>query len=276
MKKLIALSCLTALLLAGCGIDQPNDEIGKPEPVSAATSATTTAPETEPTTKAVTTKKTKPATTKASTTTAAATTTIATTTSSSGGTATFTDRLDACPELYKAEVQRVWDKTYEENDGCVMIDYALYDIDHDSIPELIFNHGTCEADSIVDIYTVDLDAKLLRVSQLNGSHTVFARDDVSGDFVLSSGHMNEMALLWYTMDDDFKLNLHKEYYHTLEGDETYEQLEMAQNVWRMDYISAYSFDKDSEIKSYLNYAYSEYEEVDGLYLEFYGNWNAFH
>ena len=258
MKKLIALSCLTALLLAGCGIDQPNDEISKPEPVSAATPATTTAPETEPTTKAVTTKKTKPATTKASTTTAAATTTIATTTNSSGGTATFTDRLDACPELYKAEVQRVWDKTYEENDGCVMIDYALYDIDHDSIPELIFNHGTCEADSIVDIYTVDLDAKLLRVSQLNGSHTVFARDDVSGDFVLSSGHMNEMALLWYTMDDDFKLNLHKEY------------------VWRMDYISAYSFDKDSEIKSYLNYAYSEYEEVDGLYLEFYGNWNAFH
>ena len=73
-----------------------------------------------------------------------------------------------------------------------------------------------------------------------------------------------------------EVNLHKEYYHTLEGDETYEQLEMAQNVWRMDYISAYSFDKDSEIKSYLNYAYSEYEEVDGLYLEFYGNWNAFH
>ncbi|MBR6070184.1 MAG: hypothetical protein IKP78_06310 [Ruminococcus sp.] len=274
MKKLIALSCLTTLLLAGCGVDEPNEEISKPEPVSAATTAaTTTEPETEPTTEAVTTKKTKPATTKATTTTAATTTTVAaTTTSSSGGTATFTDRLDAYPDLYTDTVKRAWDEIYETNDGCVSIAYATYDIDADGIPELIFKHGTCEADFLTDIYTVDLDARLRMVRQIGGSHAVFARDDTDGDFVLIQGHMGEMSMLWYNMDDNFNLSLHKEYSHSLEDDESYEQLEMAQNVWRIDYISAYSFDKNTEIKSYINYAYSEYEELDGLYIDFGFGW----
>lgn len=268
MKKLIAISCLTALLLAGCGVDEPSDELSKPEPVSA---AATTEPTTEPETEAPTTEA--PATTAATTVaTAAATTAVATATNSSGGTATFTDRLDAYPELYKAEVQRVWDETYNANDGTVMIDYVLYDIDNDRIPELIFNHGTCEADMRITVYTADLDAKLKKVGEVGGGHAVFAEDDSEDAdnraFVLVQGHMGYMTIRWFTLGDDFTFSERRNLEHELKADEDYEGVEWDNSVWRLDYISAYNMDKNSKPKSYYNYAYSEAEEQDGLVLDF--------
>ena len=50
MKKFLALSCLTAILLAGCGVDEPNEEISKPDPVRVPTTEATTEPETTTTT----------------------------------------------------------------------------------------------------------------------------------------------------------------------------------------------------------------------------------
>lgn len=267
MKKFLALSCLTAILLAGCGVDEPNDEISKPDPVRVPTTEATTEPETT-TTIAATTR----ATTTKATTTAAATTTSATTTKTAGGTATFTDRLDSYEELYKAEVQRVWDETYNANDGTVMIDYALYDIDNDKIPELIFNHGTCEADMMVTVYTVDLDAKLKKVGEVGGSHAVFAEDDsedpANRAFVLVQGHMGSMTIRWFTMNDDFTLSERKNLEHELKADEDYEDVEWDNEIWRIFYISAYNIDKSSKPKSYYNFAYSEAEEQDGLILDF--------
>ncbi|MCR5015257.1 MAG: hypothetical protein K6A75_01620 [Ruminococcus sp.] len=267
MKKFLALSCLTAILLAGCGVDEPNEEISKPDPVRVPTTEAMTEPETT-TTIATTTRA---ATTKV-TTTAATATTSATTTKTAGGTATFTDRLDSYEELYKAEVQRVWDETYNANDGTVMIDYALYDIDNDKIPELIFNHGTCEADMMVTVYTVDLDAKLKKVGEVGGSHAVFAEDDsedpANRAFVLVQGHMGSMTIRWFTMNDDFTLSERKNLEHELKADEDYEDVEWDNEIWRIFYISAYNIDKSSKPKSYYNFAYSESEEQDGLILDF--------
>ena len=267
MKKFLALSCLTAILLAGCGVDEPNEEISKPDPVRVPTTEATTEPETTTTIATPT-----MATTTQATTTAATTTTSATTTKTAGGTATFTDRLDSYEELYKAEVQRVWDETYNANDGTVMIDYALYDIDNDKIPELIFNHGTCEADMMVTVYTVDLDAKLKKVGEVGGSHAVFAEDDSEDSanraFVLVQGHMGSMTIRWFTMNDDFTLSERKNLEHELKADEDYEDVEWDNEIWRIFYISAYNMDKDSKPKSYYNYAYSEAEEQDGLVLDF--------
>ena len=266
-KRIFALSCLTALLLAGCGVDEPNEEISKPDPVRVPTTEATIEPETT-TTIATTTR----ATTTKATTTAATTTTSATTTKAAGGTATFTDRLDSYEELYKAEVQRVWDETYNANDGTVMIDYALYDIDNDKIPELIFNHGTCEADMMVTVYTVDLDAKLKKVGEVGGGHAVFAEDDSEDAdnraFVLVQGHMGYMTIRWFTLGDDFTFSERRNLEHELKADEDYEDVEWDNSVWRLDYISAYNMDKDSKPKSYYNYAYSEAEEQDGLVLDF--------
>ena len=268
--KLIALSCLTALLLAGCGVDEPNEEISKPDPVRVPTTEATTEPEMA-TTIATTTR----ATTTKATTTAVTTTTSATTTKTAGGTATFTDRLDSYADLYEDVVQKTWDEIYERNDGTVSIAYALYDIDNDQIPELLFKHGTCEADFVLDIYTVDLDAKLRLVDALSGGHTSFAYDEKTKELVLVWGHMGAMSLDWYTMTDDFKLKQTNTYSHELGNDEDYYNIMFDRDVWEMDYITAYSWDKASETKSYIYYAYSEYEEADGLYLDFTYNAGAF-
>lgn len=264
MKKFLALSCLTAILLAGCGVDEPSDEISKPAPVSvpATEAETTTEPET---TAEVTTAK-------ATATIAVTTTVTASETTSAAAKATFTDRLDSYAELYKAEVQRVWDETYNANDGTVMIDYVLYDIDNDRIPELIFNHGTCEADMRITVYTVDLDAKLKKVGEVGGGHAVFAEDDSEDAdnraFVLVQGHMGYMTIRWFTLGDDFTFSERRNLEHELKADEDYEGVEWDNSVWRLDYISAYNMDKNSKPKSYYNYAYSEAEEQDGLVLDF--------
>ncbi|MCR5707873.1 MAG: hypothetical protein K6G82_06325 [Ruminococcus sp.] len=272
MKKLFALSFLTALMLAGCGVDEPNEEISKPDSVRVPTTEATTEPETTTTTATTTRATTTRATTTKATTTAVTTTTYATTTKAAGSTATFTDRLDSYAELYKAEVQRVWDETYNANDGTVMIDYVLYDIDNDRIPELIFNHGTCEADMQITVYTVDLDAKLKKVGEVGGGHAVFAEDDSEDAdnraFVLVQGHMGYMTIRWFTLGDDFTLSERRNLEHELKADEDYESVEWDNSVWRLDYISAYNMDKNSKPKSYYNYAYSEAEEQDGLVLDF--------
>ena len=159
-KRIIALSCLTALLLAGCGVDEPSESVSVPDPVEVHTTEAPTEPETEPQTEAPTTKRTKATTKKttAATTTAAATTTTTATAEKPTGNADISERLAAYPDLYKAEVQRVWDEIYERNDGMVSISYALFDINKDKIPELLFKHGTCEADYQIDIFTVGADA----------------------------------------------------------------------------------------------------------------------
>lgn len=281
MKKLIALLCLTDLLLAGCGVDELNDKISKPDPVNVTTTEVTTEQETEPETKATTTKQTKLVTTKATSTTSGtdSTNTKSTTSTaasgSSTGTATFTDRLDSYADLYKKLVQDTWDKTYDRNDGSVIISYALYDIDKDQIPELLFKHGTCEADYVIDIYTVDHDAKLMHVNSLGGGHTSFAYDEKTNELVLVWGHMGEFELDWYTMDNDFNLKQTDEYSHILDSDENYDKIMFDMGVWNMDYITALSFDKDTATKSYIYYAYSEFEEIDGLYLDFTYNGGAF-
>ena len=268
MKKFLALSCLTAILLAGCGVDEPSDEISKPAPVSvpATEAETTTEPATEPETTAEVT------TAKATATIAVTTTVTASETTSAAAKATFTDRLDSYAELYKAEVQRAWDETYNANDGTVMIDYVLYDIDNDRIPELIFNHGTCEADMRITVYTVDLDAKLKKVGEVGGGHAVFAEDDSEDAdnraFVLVQGHMGYMTIRWFTLGDDFTFSERRNLEHELKADEDYEGVEWDNSVWRLDYISAYNMDKNSKPKSYYNYAYSEAEEQDGLVLDF--------
>lgn len=270
MKKLIALSCLTAIMLAGCGVDEPAESISKPDPVRVPTTEAATEPETEPPTTAATTRKTKPATTKATTTTAATTATAATTTTA-GGSASFADRMNAYPDLYAAEVRRVWDDIYDKNDGVVSIDYATYDLDADGIPELMFKFGTCEADYMVNVYTVDGDAKLKTIGELSGSHVSFAKDYDTGEFVLAGGHMGYGGMRWLTMENGLINEVKNDSFEFRDSDD-FEARMMDEGVYYLDYIHAYSFDKESEPKSYVMYAYSEYEELDGLYIDFGYGW----
>ena len=69
------------------------------------------------------------------------------------------------------------------------------------LPELLLKHGTCEADFMTDIYTVNDMGELTNVGLLGGSHAVFAYDETSGDLVILSGHMGIGSLRWFRMEN---------------------------------------------------------------------------
>lgn len=65
---------------------------------------------------------------------------------------------------------------------------ALYDIDGDGIRELIFSHGTCEADWINDVYTLENDTNVISIGSI-GSHVgLYTAPDGNGIYS-QFGHM---------------------------------------------------------------------------------------
>ena len=61
---------------------------------------------------------------------------------------------------------------------------ALYDIDGDGIRELIFSHGTCEADWINDVYTLENDTNVISIGSI-GSHVgLYTEPDGNGIYSL--------------------------------------------------------------------------------------------
>lgn len=259
-KAAAVLLCMASLLLAGCEAEKPDEQFSGPD--------ITSVPTTEPASETDTEPASVTAETNAPVTTSAETETETVQLVSEGTTVTLAKRLDSYASLYEAEVQSVWDRIYNSNDGSVSIAYVLYDINGDRIPELVLNQGTCEADKMVKFYTVDLEGKLREIAEVGGSHAVFARDGSSGDLALVSGYMEEMTIRRFAMDNDLTLTEHDRFEHVLAESESYEDVEWDNGVWRIDYISASSFDRSTGAKSYINHAYSESEETDGLYLDF--------
>lgn len=70
--------------------------------------------------------------------------------------------------------------------------YMVYDIDKDGVKELILQIGTCEADYMYDIYTVQ-DGNAVYIGEVSGFHSAFYEDENGGteNFIIRcSGHMS--------------------------------------------------------------------------------------
>lgn len=65
---------------------------------------------------------------------------------------------------------------------------ALYDIDEDGIRELIFSHGTCEADWINDVYTLENDTNVISIGSI-GSHVMLYTAPDGNGIYSQFGHM---------------------------------------------------------------------------------------
>jgi len=246
MKKLLALSCLTAVMLAGCGAT--GDE-GSSE--QASVTAADTSPTTEVTAEIVSSPED---------TTAVEETTTVPDDESAGGV------MDMYPSLYQGEVSRVWNETAGENDNMVSADYTLRDLDGNGVPELILRHGTCEADYMINVYTVSDDGELQNIAEIGGSHTAFACEEGSGGFVLLSGHMGIGALRWFEMKNGSVTESRSESFE-LGKDETYDDIMEKYNVGYIEYVSAFNAG-DGETRSTVYYSADDYEEFSGLYLDF--------
>lgn len=74
--------------------------------------------------------------------------------------------------------------------------YALHDIDKDGVKELLLREGTCEADYVYTVYTIE-HGRALCLGRIPGSWSVFYQDEEGGKhpYILkSSGHMNYEVL----------------------------------------------------------------------------------
>ena len=99
--------------------------------------------------------------------------------------------------LYKRQIQTMSDVPVSGGIAFYSIEYALFDMNHDSIPELIVRSGTCEADYQLSFYTATNDGLKTLGTGFNGSHCAFYKDSDKDQLVTQWGHMGVGGIVWY-------------------------------------------------------------------------------
>ena len=264
MKRFIALSCLTALLLAGCENPENSSSSSKQD------ETTTTAATAEQTTAADTTAEAE---TTAEATTAAETTAEATTAAEStthDANVSAGGRMDMYPAIYQQVIREEFDRTGQENNGVASIEFAFRDLDVDGIPELLLKHGTCEADFSTTIYTVDENVEPKKLGEFGGGHTVFCCDENTGKLVFFWAHMGAATIEYLDLvGGAVKVTSSDDY--TAEQGVDYDELSAEKGIKPiLPYVYAYRSGLNGGIVSYFVNEKGESEEKDGLYLDYMG------
>ena len=257
MKKLIALSCFAALLLAGCGKPQQGSSSEGTAATTESVSAVTTAA--EETTE--TAESTSAADTTAATTEAEAETTTHEANVSAGGI------MDMYPAIYQSFIQDVFNKTVNEHDGMASIEYAFRDLDADGIPELLLKYGSCEADFQIHIYRLDSEGEVKDLGLFGGGHTSFCYDENTGNFVILWGHMGACSIEYYEWKNGTLEHTDTYSFNIDEQTPSYDVVLNEKGIRYIPYVSAHQYDNGGEIKSYISDGYGSYEEKNGLYLD---------
>lgn len=87
------------------------------------------------------------------------------------------------------------------NDSINTIEYTLYDMNVDGIPELVIKTGSCEADSKLSFYTYKENIGVIPIdNNFSGFHTAFYVDKESNSFCTHWGHMGVGGIAWYSFD----------------------------------------------------------------------------
>ncbi|MBR5684432.1 MAG: hypothetical protein IKW96_14355 [Ruminococcus sp.] len=260
MKKLIAIVCFSALVLAGCGNTVNSGNSSN----NTTTAANTTAAVTE----------------EAATETAETTTEIAaeTTEAAEAETEVTTheenvsagSRMDMYPAVYKEKIRSVFEQTENEHDGMASIEYAFRDLDADGIPELLLKYGSCEADYQIHIYRYDEECELKDLGVFGGGHTSFCYDENTGNFVLLWGHMGAASIIYYEWENGTLVSKDSYDFSLDEQTPSYDTVLDEKGIRYMDFVSAHKFLLDGDIKSWVYHGDGSPEEYDGLYLDYIG------
>lgn len=95
--------------------------------------------------------------------------------------------VNVTAEVYQAEYGSILDQTLEEyrDDMGEYLLYYFYDIDKNGVMELMVQTGTCEADYMYDIYTIEDDAAVY-LGEIGGGHSSFFADENGGteDYII--------------------------------------------------------------------------------------------
>lgn len=260
MKKILAIVCFAAVVMAGCGKTEQGDASEKTPEVTAP--VTTTAA--EETTEAVTVTELETETVVTETSAAAETTTEPDGNVSAGGI------MDMYPAIYQGFIQDIFNKTVNEHDGMASIEYAFRDLDADGIPELLLKYGTCEADFQIHIYKIDNEGEVNDLGLFGGGHTSFAYDENTGNFVIVWGHMGACSIEYYAWKNGTLEHTDTYSFNIDEQTPSYDVVLDEKGIRYIEYVTSHQYDKGGEIKSYFWHGNGNYEEYDGLYLDYMG------
>ncbi len=260
MKKAIAVSCMAALLLAGCtkpnnNNDDNNNSTTENTTAAVTTEAAETTTEAEMTTAV---RKTEPPTTAAHPETE--TTTFAESEES------FRQRYDGFFADVKPMLSSYFDHLLEENGGNAYMEYAIYDVDKCGVPEVIIKSGNSEADFTTYVYKEDGFDGMYQIGELGGSHTAYYHDETDG-FVIVWAQMGTMSIN-YTGIEDYKLKETDIVREIISDDRGYDDIISENGLTKLPYVSVYKADKDTAGYSYICSADGTEERKEELYFEY--------
>lgn len=109
---------------------------------------------------------------------------------------TTTAASNAYKQAYKDLITSLSQNTNITN----QFDYALYDMNQDSVPELIVKSGTCEADYKLSFYTYKNSEAIYVSDNFNGGHSNFYIDQSSNQFCKQYAQMGGGKIEWYSFD----------------------------------------------------------------------------
>ncbi|MBQ4565080.1 MAG: hypothetical protein IJA48_01910 [Oscillospiraceae bacterium] len=100
----------------------------------------------------------------------------------------------------ETEVQLRWEDVYalllsnlSSSIPMLYNEYYLYDLDGDNSPELFVKQGTCEADTMIELYTM-APAGAERIATLGGSHSMLCGLSGQNACLLATGHQGHESI----------------------------------------------------------------------------------
>lgn len=257
MKKVIAISCLAALMLTGC--TKPNNNNDTESTTDAATT------EAETTAEAVTTEE--------KTTTEAVT--VLKEPDTEPLTEPFTESEETIKqrrEMFYADVRPMlklyFDKLLEENGGHAYMEYTFYDVDKCTVPEVIIKEGNSEAEFTIHVFREDGFDGMYQIGEFGGGHTALCYDADTDKLVLAWAQMGAMNISSLDMVD-YKLKEVTSDEKKLAPDEEIDDILAEENIKKLAYISVYKPDEESAGYSIIHHADGTEERKEELYFEFF-------
>jgi len=173
-------------------------------------------------------------------------------------------------EGYKSAVTEKFNSVLSD-DYYSTVEYTLYDMDYDGIPELIIKYGTCEADYRISVFTYNESGLREIADNISGSHTSFGYDYVADQLVILQGQMGYGDMSWYDIDESGNIRFLIStggFEYGADADNDFDAYMKKYNVARLSSVFYSTFGK-TYVSSYINGKYNsvEYEGFDFSFLE---------
>lgn len=157
----------------------------------------------------------------------------------------------------------------------LQLQYALYDINNDSIPELIINMESCEADSTYFFYTIE-EGAIEKCGELSASHSSLYINNHK-NLIQYSGHMSHYIITQISMDGsklitkEIDNDTNKPY--EIDGEFYIDDYPELEEYGYGDYDEKLVFSNQSIPTFFYNYKAS-YHSIPAMNNEYYTQWDG--